>query len=108
MPDPAEALLIGSLGIYGGTGHFLLTRAFRLAPASTLSPFLYVQLIFATALGWLVFGQLPDGWALAGMAVIAASGLGEAPWRRLLDRSRELRTAYADLASWHECTEHSP
>lgn len=40
--------------------------------------------------------------------VIAASGLGEAPWRRLLDRSRELRTAYADLASWHECTEHSP
>ncbi len=75
MPDPAEVLLIGSLGIYGGTGHFLLTRAFRLAPASTLSPFLYVQLIFATALGWLVFGQLPDGWALAGMAVIAASGL---------------------------------
>jgi len=40
--------------------------------------------------------------------VLAASGLGEAPWRRLLDRSRELRSAYADLASWHECTEHSP
>ena len=87
MPGPAEALLIGSLGIYGGTGHFLLTRAFRLAPASTLSPFLYVQLVFATALGWLVFGQLPDGWTLAGMAVIAASGLWIALSERLAGRS---------------------
>lgn len=75
MPDWREALLIGSLGIYGGTGHFLLTRAFRLAPASTLSPFLYVQLIWATLLGYGVFGQMPDGLAALGMVVIAASGL---------------------------------
>lgn len=75
LPDFEQALLIASLGIYGGTGHFLLIRAFRLAPASLLSPFLYVQLIWATALGWLVFGHLPDALALAGMAIIAASGL---------------------------------
>lgn len=75
LPSPGQALLIGSLGIYGGTGHFLLTRAFRFAPASTLSPFLYVQLVWASALGLAVFGQLPDRWALAGMLVIAASGL---------------------------------
>jgi drug/metabolite transporter (DMT)-like permease len=75
MPDWHQALLICSLGIYGGTGHFLLTRAFRLAPASTLSPFQYVQLVWATLLGWLVFGQLPDGLSMAGGLVIAASGV---------------------------------
>lgn len=73
LPDWREALLIASLGIYGGTGHFLLISAFRHAPATTLSPLLYVQLIWATLLGWLVFDHWPDGMTLAGMAVIAAS-----------------------------------
>jgi drug/metabolite transporter (DMT)-like permease len=75
LPGLADALLIASLGIWGGAGHWLLTRAFRHAPASTLSPFIYTQLIWATLLGWGVFGQLPDGPAVAGMAIIAAGGL---------------------------------
>lgn len=75
MPSPIDALLIASLGISGGAGHFLLTRAFRHAPASTLSPLMYAQLIWATLLGWQVFGQLPDGLSIVGMLVIAASGL---------------------------------
>ncbi|MBI4990376.1 MAG: DMT family transporter [Rhodocyclales bacterium] len=74
-PEPRQWLLIASLGIYGGTGHFLLIRAFRLAPASTLTPFTYVQLVWAALLGWLVFGNVPDAVTAAGMAVIAASGL---------------------------------
>jgi drug/metabolite transporter (DMT)-like permease len=72
LPDWREGLMIASLGLYGGTGHFLLISAFRHAPATTLSPFLYVQLIWATLLGWLVFGHWPDGATLLGMAVIAA------------------------------------
>lgn len=75
LPDLADGLLIASLGIYGGTGHYLLIKAFRHAPATTLSPFLYVQLIWATLLGWLVFGHWPDAATLAGMAIIAASSL---------------------------------
>lgn len=75
MPSPLEALLIASLGILGGAGHFLLTRAFRHAPASTLSPLMYGQLIWATLLGWQLFGQLPDGLSIVGMLVIAGSGL---------------------------------
>ena len=73
LPDWREGLMIASLGIYGGTGHFLLISAFRHAPATTLSPFLYVQLIWAALLGWLVFGHWPDGTTLFGMAIIAAS-----------------------------------
>jgi drug/metabolite transporter (DMT)-like permease len=75
MPDAWQALGIASLGIYGGTGHLLMTRAFRHAPASTLSPFLYAQLIWATLLGWLFYSQLPDLLSTVGMAVIAASSL---------------------------------
>lgn len=74
-PSPLQWLKIASLGFYGGVGHFLLIRAFRLAPASTLTPFGYTQLIWAGLLGWLVFGHIPDAMTAAGMAVIAASGL---------------------------------
>jgi drug/metabolite transporter (DMT)-like permease len=74
-PTWLEALMIASLGIFGGTGHFLLIGAFRHATASTLAPLGYVQLIWATLLGWLVYDALPDVTTVAGMAVIAASGI---------------------------------
>lgn len=83
-PSSAQWLMIASLGIYGGIGHFLLIRAFRLAPASMLSPFLYIQLVWAALLGWLVFNHFPDGWAVAGMTIIAAGGL----WIVLGERRR--------------------
>ncbi|GIK24097.1 MAG: DMT family transporter [Rhodocyclaceae bacterium] len=83
-PSPLQWLQIASLGFYGGVGHFILIRAFRLAPASTLTPFGYTQLIWAGLLGWLVFGHIPDALSAAGMAVIAASGL----WLALGERRR--------------------
>jgi drug/metabolite transporter (DMT)-like permease len=63
------------IGVLGGLGHFFLIQAHHYAPASILSPFMYVQMVTALFLGWLVFGQLPDALAFAGMATIAASGL---------------------------------
>lgn len=75
MPEPWQGLGIVSLGIYGGTGHLLMTRAFHHAPASTLSPFLYAQLVWAMLLGWLFYDHLPDLLSIAGMAVIAGSSL---------------------------------
>ena len=75
MPGWIDAALIASLGLYGGTGHLMLTRAFRYAAASFLSPFLYAQLIWAMLLGALFFQHLPDALSIAGMAVIAASSL---------------------------------
>jgi drug/metabolite transporter (DMT)-like permease len=75
---PANAftwLLLGMLGVFGSAGHFLFILAYRSAPASTLSPFVYSQLVAATAIGYLVFGDLPDGWTIAGAAIIIASGI---------------------------------
>ena len=74
-PDLADALAICALGIFGGTGHLMLTRAFRDAPASLLSPLLYVQLIWATLAGGLIYDHWPDALSVAGMAVIAAASL---------------------------------
>lgn len=70
-----QGLMLVSLGLYGGTGHFLLIRAFREAPASLLSPLLYVQLVWATLLGWLIFDHLPDASSVMGSLIIVASGL---------------------------------
>jgi drug/metabolite transporter (DMT)-like permease len=71
----AHAGLFMLIGVLGGLGHFFLIEAHHHAPASTLSPFMYAQLVTAVFLGWLVFGQLPDALAFAGMATIAVSGL---------------------------------
>jgi len=70
--DMAKLLMVGVLGT---AGHFLLILAFQRAPASALTPFTYAHLVFATLVGWLVFGDFPDGLTLVGMAVIGGSGL---------------------------------
>jgi drug/metabolite transporter (DMT)-like permease len=70
-----DGLLLASLGVYGGVGHFLFTAAFRQAPASLIAPLGYAQLVWAGLLGWIVFGHVPDALGLAGMAVIAGSGV---------------------------------
>jgi len=75
LPSLGQGLLIVSLGVYGGVGHFLLIRALQRTPASLLSPLLYCQLVWATLLGWLVFAQLPDALTMAGMLIIGAAGL---------------------------------
>ena len=74
-PSAREAALLLLLGLLAGFAHWFIIRAFTLAPASLLTPFTYLQMLWATAFGYLVFGQLPDGWSAVGMAVIVASGL---------------------------------
>lgn len=74
-PDPIALSLMIGMGVFGGIGHFLLIQAFRCAPASTLSPVLYIQLAWATVLGWMFFGQLPDAMGMLGIAIIGAAGI---------------------------------
>jgi drug/metabolite transporter (DMT)-like permease len=67
--------LMAGIGVFGALGHWLLIKAHRLAPAAVLAPFIYTQIIWMVLLGWWLFGQWPDGWTLAGGAVVIASGL---------------------------------
>ena len=75
IPNLQQALLLISLGVNGGVSHFLLSRAFRDAPIATLSPLLYVQLVWTAFFGWLIFAHIPDHFAILGMLVIGAAGL---------------------------------
>jgi len=70
-----DLALLATIGVLGTIGHFLFILAFQRAPASGLTPFTYLQIVFATLFGWALFGQFPDGAALAGMAIIGGSGL---------------------------------
>lgn len=75
---PADAftwILLASMGMWGGIGHYIFIIAYRHAPASTLAPFIYFGLITHTLAGYLVFDQLPDFWTLVGAAIVIASGI---------------------------------
>lgn len=74
-PSTLELILLLSMGVSGGLGHYLFTLAYRHAPASMLAPMTYLQLLWAGLLGWLIFGTTPDSMSLIGMAIIAISGL---------------------------------
>jgi drug/metabolite transporter (DMT)-like permease len=63
------------IGALGGGGHYLLILAHRLAPASTLAPFIYTQMVWTTTLGYLVFDDLPHRWTIVGGAIVIVSGL---------------------------------
>ncbi len=74
-PDGTGWLLLIALGVVGSLGHYILILAFRATTASTLQPFHYVVLLWATTIGYFVFGDLPDLWTILGGAIIAVSGL---------------------------------
>jgi drug/metabolite transporter (DMT)-like permease len=63
-----------AIGAVGTMGHFLFVLALQRATVSAVAPFTYVQLIWSTFAGWLVFRTFPDAWALAGIITIAGSG----------------------------------
>jgi drug/metabolite transporter (DMT)-like permease len=87
MPaEPLHWVLLVLIGLLASVGHFVLIRAYDYASATGLAPYFYTQLVWVMLLGWLVFGDFPDGWALVGMAVIVASGLYVANRQRLTVR----------------------
>lgn len=68
------ALFIG-MGAAGGLGHYFFTLAYSYATASFLAPVIYLQLVWAGLLGWLIFGNTPDHLSFLGMVIVAGSGL---------------------------------
>lgn len=73
-PAPSDWALMILIGFLAACGHFLIVKAFELAPASRIAPFGYVEIVAATALGYFVFGDFPDAWAFVGIGIIVAAG----------------------------------
>lgn len=67
-----------AMGLSSALGHLMLLRAYAHTTPATIAPFLYTQIGFAMLAGWAVYGHVPDGWSLTGMALIAASGAASA------------------------------
>jgi drug/metabolite transporter (DMT)-like permease len=89
-PDGRLLVLIGLLGVLGTLAHLFLTWSLRFAPASTLAPMQYLEIPMATLVGFLVFDELPDGLAAAGIAVTIAAGLYIVARERRLAQARPL------------------
>ncbi len=75
VPSINITVLLLLMGCLGTGGHLLMTWSLRYAPSATLAPMQYLEIPFATAIGWLVFKDFPNGLALIGIAITIASGL---------------------------------
>jgi drug/metabolite transporter (DMT)-like permease len=93
--DATATALLLAVALFGTLGHLMLIFALGFAPAATLMPFLYTQIAVAAVLGWLLFSHVPDGWAFAGMGVIAVCGAASA-WLNLRDSRRASSPVAAD------------
>ncbi|MBB4312425.1 DMT family transporter [Roseospira marina] len=74
-PTPMQALGLIAIGAVGGLAQFCLVRAFSLAPASLIAPFDYSYILYATVLGYVVFGDFPAPTTWAGVALLTVAGL---------------------------------
>ena len=73
--SPLTWALLMMTGVFGATGHWLLVLAHARAPAVILSPFIYSQIVWMLALGYILFGDWPDPWTFVGAGIVIASGL---------------------------------
>lgn len=75
MPTARDMALLAAIGVIGTYAHLLMTWSLRFAPSATLAPMQYLEIPFATAFGWLIFRDLPNGMAAVGILITVASGL---------------------------------
>jgi len=75
VPDPMTLALLILAGLIGGVGQLFLTEALRNAPVGVIAPFDYSQLIWATGLGLLIWGEFPHPLTLVGAVIVAGSGV---------------------------------
>jgi len=74
-PQTEDLGLMIAMGLIAAVGYFGVFKAIELASPHRLAPFYYLQIITAVTLGYWVFGDIPDGWVVLGMAVIIGAGL---------------------------------
>ncbi|MBV8653391.1 MAG: DMT family transporter [Alphaproteobacteria bacterium] len=89
VPPSLTDIALGlCVGIASTSSHWVLIAAYRRADVSLLAPFSYIQIIWASILGFLFFGALPGPTTLVGAAIIAASGIYTAHRERMAAKRR--------------------
>jgi drug/metabolite transporter (DMT)-like permease len=87
VPEWHDALMLALAGIGNGIAQLWWTRSLALAPPSSVVPFNYLSLVWATMLGFAVWGDVPTPALLLGSAIVVASGL-YILWRETLRRAK--------------------
>ena len=75
MPSGADALALAAVGVIAMCGYVCVNRGLQLAQASVVAPFSYVSIVWASLLGYFVFGDVPGAHTLLGAALIVGAGL---------------------------------
>jgi len=75
VPTAFEVGLLLLIGLVGTLAHLLMTWSLRFAPSATLAPMQYLEIPFATLIGWVVFRDLPNGLAAVGILITVGAGL---------------------------------
>jgi drug/metabolite transporter (DMT)-like permease len=89
VPTVGEALFLFAIGLLGTFAHLLMTWSLRFAPAATVAPMQYLEIPFATLIGWFVFMELPNGLASLGIAITISAGLYIVMRERAMSRAVE-------------------
>ena len=74
-PTAVDFFLMAASGVLLGAAHYLMIEAYRLAEVALVSPFKYTSIVWGAILGYLIWGDLPDAWVIAGAALVVGSGL---------------------------------
>lgn len=88
MPQGWQWLWLFGVGFWAAVSHMCMTQALAWAPAATLAPLHYFEIVVAVLLGYLIFGDLPNSLTIAGIVVIVGSGLYIIHRERLAHKSR--------------------
>ena len=75
VPGARDWLILAVSGVLMGAAHFLYIEALRLAEAVIVMPFKYFNMVWAVALGFAIWGDLPDRWVISGTVLVVLSGL---------------------------------
>jgi len=75
VPTWEQVAWMAAMGAIGGVSQLLMINAYKVATASTLAPFQYIQIIFAAFWGYMIFADIPDIWVIVGGSIVVASGL---------------------------------
>lgn len=87
VPNAREAILMALSGLFLTAGYALIIVALRTGDVGIVSPFRYSVILFALASGYLIWGEIPDGWALIGIAIICSAGLYTVHRERIRNRA---------------------
>jgi len=74
-PNLEGWLIMILLGVTSNLGHFSMIKAYEHAPAPSVVPFTYANLLWMTLFGYILFSDLPDLWTISGACIVAGSGL---------------------------------